>query len=114
MSINDFVEIARIVEDWDDGHHGLFPMILCYNSKATEKPFWFRKGCGFGAVGAVLSLEGLFDKNAAQNFNHDETAWVFKVLEEEVAKGSNGHQTGEALVAAYTERFGKAPESPTI
>jgi len=114
MTNNPFLEIARIVEDWEDGHDGEFPKILCYNAEKAEQPFLYRKGCGFGAFGGQISLQELFDKQLAQEFNHPEVLWVFEVLQHEHAEGSTDHAAGAALIKAYGEQFGKAPQPPAF
>lgn len=114
MSSNPFLEVARIVEDWEDGHDGEYPKILCYNPEKTEQPFLYRKGCGFGAFGGQASLKELFDKQLAQEFDHPESRWVFEVLEREHANGSDDHATGAALIKAYTDKLGDAPKSPVF
>lgn len=112
MTNNPFLEIARIVEDWEDGHDGEFPMLLCYNPDANEKPFLYRKGCGFGSFGGRLSLQELYDKKFIFKFEHPETQWAFDKIQQEMAKGSDDHQTGRALIEAHTQHFKKPPCAP--
>jgi len=114
MTNNPFLEIARIVEDWEDGHDGEFPKLLCYDPKQSDKPFLYRKGCGFGSFGGKVSLRELFDKQLAQEFKHPETQWIFELLEREHANGHGDHSTGAALIKAYTEKFGEAPKPPVF
>lgn len=114
MTTNPFLEIARIVEDWEDGHDGEFPKLLCYDPAQGEKPFLYRKGCGFGSFGGRLSLKELYDKEFIFEFDHPETQWAFDTIQREVTKGSDDHQTGRALIEAYTERFTQPPSAPAF
>jgi hypothetical protein len=114
MTNNPFLEIARIVEDWEDGHDGEFPMLLCYDPEANEKPFLYRKGCGFGSFGGRLTLKELCDKKFIFEFDHPESKWAFEVVQQALAKGSDDHQAGRALMEAYTERFNQPPAPPVF
>jgi len=114
MTNNPFLEIARIVEDWEDGHDGEFPKLLCYDPAQSDKPFLYRKGCGFGSFGGRLSLKELYNKKFIFEFDHPETKWAFDTVQQEMTKGSDDHATGATLIKAYTDKFGEAPKSPAF
>ena len=62
----------------------------------------------------MLSLKELFDRNVMENFDHDESQWAYDFLKAELEKGSDDHAAGQAIIAAFTEKFGQAPAAPVI
>lgn len=100
--MRNLVEIIRITEGWEGGHHGALPIVLSVDLE-SDKPFDITEGWGWGLNGGSLTLSELFTREIATLFDRQESKEIYEFLCESFKAGLDSHHTAKKLLERFTE-----------